>query len=64
MLVLSRKENEAILIDEQILITVIKVHGDKVRLGVNAPADVAVHRYEVMQRIAEENQRVRERAAE
>lgn len=47
MLVLSRKKQEQIVIDEEILVTVIDIRGDKVRLGVTAPKDVPVHRKEV-----------------
>ncbi|MCA8993492.1 MAG: carbon storage regulator CsrA [Planctomycetaceae bacterium] len=49
MLVLSRKKNESIVIDDRIRITVVEVRGDKVRLGVEAPRDVAIHREEVYQ---------------
>jgi carbon storage regulator len=51
MLVLSRKLNESIVINENIVITVVEVRGDKVRLGVVAPKDVAVHRQEVFDAI-------------
>lgn len=47
MLVLSRKKNEGIVIDDNIVITVVEVRGDKVRLGISAPRDVPVHRSEV-----------------
>jgi len=47
MLVLSRKINESIIIDDQIRITVVGVSGDKVRLGIEAPREVAIHRQEV-----------------
>jgi len=47
MLVLSRKKNESIVIDESIVITVVDVRGDKVRLGISAPREVPVHRSEV-----------------
>jgi carbon storage regulator len=47
MLVLSRKKNESIVIDERIVITVVEVRGDKVRLGIEAPRDVPIHRSEV-----------------
>ena len=54
MLVLSRKRNESIVIDEHIVITVVEVRGDKVRLGIEAPSDVAVHRKEVYEAIQRE----------
>ena len=47
MLVLSRKKNESIVINDEIIITVVEVRGDKVRLGIQAPRDVPVHRSEV-----------------
>ena len=51
MLVLSRKKSESIVIDGSIRITVVEVRGDKVRLGIEAPRDVAVHRSEVLEAI-------------
>jgi carbon storage regulator len=47
MLVLSRKVNETIVINDNIVITVVDIRGDKVRLGIDAPKDVPVHRQEV-----------------
>jgi carbon storage regulator len=47
MLVLSRKKNESIVIDNNITITVVEIRGDKVRLGIVAPKEVPVHRQEV-----------------
>ena len=52
MLVLSRKKNESIIIDDKIVITVIEIRGDKVRLGIEAPREVAIHRSEVRDAIA------------
>ena len=51
MLVLSRRPNESIVINDKIVITVIEIRGDKVRLGIEAPRDVPVHRSEVYQAI-------------
>ncbi len=51
MLVLSRKKNESIVINDNIVITVVEVRGDKVRLGIVAPKDVTVHREEVFEAI-------------
>jgi carbon storage regulator len=51
MLVLSRKKNESIVINNDVVITVIEIRGDKVRLGIVAPKEVAVHREEVYQAI-------------
>ncbi len=47
MLVLSRKKNESIVINDDITIVVVEIRGDKVRLGVEAPKEVPVHRKEV-----------------
>ena len=51
MLVLTRKLNEAIVIGENIVVTVIDIRGDKIRLGIEAPKHVSVHRREVHDRI-------------
>ena len=51
MLVLSRKKNESIVIDNDITIVVVEIRGDKVRLGVEAPKEVPVHRREVFDAI-------------
>jgi carbon storage regulator len=50
-LVLSRKKNESIVIDDDITIVVVEIRGDKVRLGVEAPKEVPVHRREVFDAI-------------
>ena len=47
MLVLSRKKNESIIINDNITIVVVEIRGDKVRLGVEAPKEIPVHRNEV-----------------
>ena len=47
MLVMSRKKNETLVIGDKIEVTIIDVKGEKVRIGVKAPVDVAVHRKEV-----------------
>jgi carbon storage regulator len=47
MLVLSRKKNESIVINNDITVTIVEIRGDKVRLGIVAPKDVPVHRQEV-----------------
>lgn len=51
MLVLSRKKNESIVVNSDVIITVVEIRGDKVRLGVVAPKDVPVHREEVAEKI-------------
>jgi len=55
MLVLSRQRDETIIIGDEIEITVVDIRGDKVRLGINAPRDVQVHRKEVYDAIKREN---------
>jgi carbon storage regulator len=52
MLILTRKEGEALRLGDDITITVVSVKGGNVRLGITAPRDVAVHREEVFERIA------------
>ena len=47
MLVLSRKKNESIVINNDITVTIVEIRGDKVRLGIVAPKEVPVHRQEV-----------------
>lgn len=56
MLVLSRKKNESIVVDDAIVITVIEIRGDKVRLGIEAPREVAIHRSEVYAAIQSNSQ--------
>lgn len=51
MLVLSRKSNDSVCIGHDIIVTVVEIRGDKVRLGITAPAEVPVHRHEVYQLI-------------
>lgn len=52
MLVLSRKKNESIVVNDSIVITVVEIRGDKVRLGIEAPREVPIHRSEVHAAIA------------
>ena len=47
MLVLSRKKNESIVINNNITVTVVEIRGDKVRLGIQAPKEIPVHRREI-----------------
>ena len=56
MLVLSRKLGESVVLpDCQVTITVLAIHGNRIRLGVTAPPDIAVHRTEVWTRVCEED---------
>ena len=57
MLVLSRKKNESIVINGDITIVVVEIRGDKVKLGVEAPREVPVHRREVYDDIARNGKR-------
>jgi carbon storage regulator len=52
MLVLSRKTEEDILIGDSVVVKIIEIRGDKVRLGIEAPKDVPVHRREIAEAIA------------
>jgi carbon storage regulator len=56
MLILSRKSGESIVIDGRIHVKVVRVEGDVVKLGVQAPQDVPVHRQEVYEEIQRSNQ--------
>jgi len=61
MLVLSRQKDESIVIGDNIEITIVDVRGDKVRLGINAPREISVHRKEIYEAIQRE--KAEERAA-
>jgi len=63
MLVLSRKKNESIVINDDITIVVVEIRGDKVRLGVEAPKEVPVHRREVFDAIHRNEVVARDQAA-
>ena len=56
MLVLSRHRDESIMIGDKIVVTIVDIRGDKVRLGINAPSSVPVHRQEVFDAIQREAQ--------
>lgn len=58
MLVLSRKRDESIVIGDNITVTIVDIRGDKVRLGIEAPTEVPVHRHEVWLAIKREAERV------
>ena len=55
MLILTRRVGETLMIGEQVTVTVLGVKGNQVRIGINAPKDIAVHREEIFQRIKHEH---------
>ncbi|MCY3012111.1 MAG: carbon storage regulator CsrA [Planctomycetota bacterium] len=57
MLVLSRHRDESIMIGDDVVITIVDIRGDKVRLGIEAPNDIPVHRQEVYEAIKRENRK-------
>lgn len=56
MLVLSRHRDESIMIGDNVVVTIVDIRGDKVRLGIEAPTSIPVHRQEVYEAIQRENQ--------
>ena len=60
MLVLSRHRDESIMIGDNIVLTIVDIRGDKVRLGIEAPQDIPVHRQEVYDAIQRENRKANE----
>jgi carbon storage regulator len=63
MLVLSRKKNESIIINDHITVTVVEIRGDKVRLGIDAPKEISVHRREVYEAIQNQAKAARDAGA-
>jgi len=63
MLVLSRKKNESIVINNDITIVVVEIRGDKVRLGIQAPKETPIHRNEVFEAIQRVGRRGHEGSA-
>lgn len=57
MLVLTRQRDESIMIGDDVVLTIVDIRGDKVRLGIQAPGEIPVHRQEVFEAIQRENQR-------
>lgn len=55
MLVLSRRKGEAVMIGHDVTVRIIDVRGDQVRIGIDAPRSVSVHREEVYRQVVEEN---------
>ena len=57
MLVLSRQRDESIMIGNNVVVTIVDIRGDKVRLGIQAPGEIPVHRQEVYEAIQRENRK-------
>ena len=57
MLVLSRHRDESIMIGDDVVVTIVDIRGDKVRLGIDAPQSIPVHRQEVYDAIQRENRK-------
>jgi len=55
MLILTRRVGEALMVGEAVTVTVLAVKGNQVRIGINAPKDIAVHREEIYKRINQEH---------
>lgn len=64
MLVLSRHRDESIMIGDDVVITIVDIRGDKVRLGIDAPQDIPVHRQEVYDAIQRENRKASQMGTE
>lgn len=57
MLVLSRHKDESIMIGDDVVVTIVDIRGDKVRLGIDAPTEIPIHRQEVYDAIQRENRK-------
>ena len=64
MLILTRRVGETVMVGSEVTVTVLGVKGNQVRLGINAPKDVAVHREEIFERIKAEHATAPDTAAE
>jgi len=60
MLILTRRTGETLMVGDEITVTVLGVKGNQVRIGINAPRDVAVHREEIYEKIRQEKARATE----
>ncbi len=56
MLILTRKPNESVIIDNQVTLKILEVRGNQVRIGVEAPAHISIHREEVQKRMNQERE--------
>ena len=64
MLVITRKAGDRVQIGDDITVTLLEITGSSVRLGIDAPAEVAVYRHEILQAVKEENRAAAEAGAE
>ena len=64
MLILTRRVGETLMIGDNVSVTVLRVKGNQVRLGINAPKDVSIHREEIFDRIQQETDGTAEETAE
>lgn len=55
MLVLTRRTNESIVVNEEITVTILAIEGEKVKIGINAPREISIYRQELWQAICEQN---------
>lgn len=60
MLILTRKVNEALMVGDDVSVTVLGIKGGQIRIGINAPRDVSVHRQEVYEKILQERKAAEE----
>ena len=59
MLILTRKPNESVIIDNKVTLKIIEVRGNQVRIGIEAPAHISIHREEVQKRITDPSLKMR-----
>ena len=60
MLILTRKVNETLMVGDDVSVTVLGIKGGQIRIGINAPREVAVHRQEVYEKVLQERKEVEE----